>query len=638
MNRSEKEKGSPQNVQRKTRTQTQAENLEGFTPSEQEEERKAARAIQNIPPYQEPKAEAKKQEMEENLRTNPPLKKKGKRQWEKETKEYCQRQGHQWKYELGANSTSEEEDEKQPINKKQRSPPPPTPPTSHITTHNAPQQPQFPPYNAETFEDNARRAAEAREFGDPRLDPNSPNFDPYINPHSSSYERPYIRKVPPRPETPIMENQMVLFDDKHVITTTSDGLDRESESANQWELEAYDREYRESAPPITYQFPDNTDMELYDNDSSSCKTQIEVRSNQKLNGYAKQTEGDDQWDWDGIAIEWRPRMGKCVVATQDLYPGYRFPYGGIYATIHEVNNYRRQPRLPPGQLNEYLTICHRPHPRKKGKFIRTYLDGHPRHIEEERAKRYCWPGVYCNQANYLKNINAELAELGPRHRPPRYHFVLPDSKMFIIVTKKISKGELVQIDYRMSKQTQMKRKFGPIYKAYAEKKSRSHQSKAYGGGKASHEKKQSISSQKVSTISKTEETTTTILPNSSEDEDDTNNPTSSTSALRHQTLIFQTAQPHPEPETTNLSEQRTPMQRWLDEEDFEMIDHRIRRLMRQQYDSLYEDLHEVERLKEKEEQEKMEKEDTSNRTIEKRRKRKETEEKRKRKNKSFKKN
>jgi len=93
----------------------------------------------------------------------------------------------------------------------------------------------------------------------------------------------------------------------------------------------------------------------------------------------------------------------------------------------------------------------------------------------EGHRKYAWPGMYCSQANRVDEINAELAELSVRHRPPPYDFIEPDaSRLFIVVTKFVPAGSLIEIDYRMTPKTQLKRKFGPVYQEYLDRKRKCH--------------------------------------------------------------------------------------------------------------------------------------------------------------------
>lgn len=252
-------------------------------------------------------------------------------------------------------------------------------------------------------------------------------------------------------------------------------LQSDDELLDSTRIQEFDDEYACGAAPIIMEVPeDETDREA-ERDSNSSTTS----SQRKMKGYAKQTANPDdyEWDWDGIEIVKVKGKGLCVRATRDLYPGYRFPYGGIVISLREGNDYRRNPSRSCGRLQEYLVAHHRPHPRRTGRKERCYIDGHPRYIEMEGERRYAWPGIYCSQADHLSEQNAELAELSTRHQPPIYEFIGPETRrMMIIVTRFIPAGELVEIDYRMSEKSQLKRRFGPAYRDFVERKRQDHRS------------------------------------------------------------------------------------------------------------------------------------------------------------------
>jgi len=287
----------------------------------------------------------------------------------------------------------------------------------------------------------------------------------------------------------------IVFEQRSLTSSSDVGLLFEDEQLDTAGIELFDEEYKESAPPlVVLQFEENVGL------SSTNRTR-------KLNSYARQTLGVDQWDWDGFEIVYLRKKGFCVQATRDLLPGYRFPYGGVIISIQEGYLHRRKPNTLFGRgLHEYLVAYHRERTKERsGKKYheRCYLDGHPRHLEMEGGLRFAWPGIYCSQADEYEEVNAELAELSTRHQPPHYENVDPSIKMFVVVKKLIKAGELVEIDYRMSRNSQIRRKFGPAYQEYkrnAQKSSHSHLSKMFRKRKSTTHESEAHESDEVLTI------------------------------------------------------------------------------------------------------------------------------------------
>ena len=333
-------------------------------------------------------------------------------QWVKEMKNYAQRRGYQYYYELSSETDSEEVLD-----------------TSFSSTFEEQQ----------TMMDIIQLDIEERR----RQDLKDP-AQPYLLETGTEES---INK-----EDPVTE--LVL--ESRILTTASElELGDEDIELPRSIIESFDSEYNETAVPIIQHMPEE--------DETTSKGH-----QRRLKGYARQTEGEEEWEWDGIKIISVHGKGKCVEATKDLYPGYRFPYGGVITSLTEGNNYRRKPNRSIGNgLHEYLVSYHRDRLTRTGKLRRErcYVDGHPRNLEDENAKPNAWPGIYYSQADEYENVNAELAELNIRHQPPLYKHVHPTvNKLFVIVTKPIKKRELVEIDYRMGKSSQIKRKFGPAYK------------------------------------------------------------------------------------------------------------------------------------------------------------------------------
>jgi len=272
------------------------------------------------------------------------------------------------------------------------------------------------------------------------------------------------------------EQYPIIFEQRSLTNSTSDvGLLCEDKHLNASDIANFDAEYMESAAPVVV-------LEDLDQNVGAPST----NPTKKLNSYARQSLGVDQWDWDGFEIVFVQGKGLCVRATRDLFPGYRFPYGGVIISIEEGLMYRRNPNTLFGRgLHEYLVAYHREWTKERSgkKFNqRCYLDGHPRHLEMEGGLSFAWPGIYCSQADEYKEVNAELAELSTRHQPPHYEHVDPSIKMFVVVKKIIKAGELVEIDYRMSKKTQIRKGFGPAYQELSRRKNaekRSHKPKMF---------------------------------------------------------------------------------------------------------------------------------------------------------------
>jgi hypothetical protein len=315
-----------------------------------------------IPPLVEPH-----HFLQENMDKFPSSNKIGripKKIWITEMKKYAQKHGHSWQYNL---SDTEEEEEVKQLQQREYptpffidetrlsamiSPPQPPPPSSNGTSNeyeidfgtNFDEQANLLEIYSEEKETYHR--IRHRDTKITRLEP--------LNRHSSNYISPTSHSI---------GLEEVIFDPR-TLTAEEEELTMHNEDANAtgFVIDSFDTEYSISAPPIVTIAPEgdwgtNLPQETIAQQDIVNSTATSTR---QLNGYAQQTEGEECWNWDGIEIIFVPRKGYCVKATRDLYPGYRFPYGGVILSILQGNSYRQRPTQPyvGNRLQEYLTAFH----------------------------------------------------------------------------------------------------------------------------------------------------------------------------------------------------------------------------------------------------------------------------------------
>lgn len=190
---------------------------------------------------------------------------------------------------------------------------------------------------------------------------------------------------------------------------------------------------------------------------------------------------NDKWTWEGIEFRRIAEYGGIgVFATCILLAGYFLFYGGEIISILDGEKLKRRGgksavkgKSQVKNRHHYLTFFHKPPTTRGGRPKRAYVDGHPSLLTIKGLKKYAWPAVYVNQANYKNDINCRLVELGPTRRPPislcqQVGIDLAVSKLGVMVTKTIYPGTELLMDYRMGMGTQMRRKFGIEYTQWCE--------------------------------------------------------------------------------------------------------------------------------------------------------------------------
>lgn len=214
---------------------------------------------------------------------------------------------------------------------------------------------------------------------------------------------------------------------------------------------------------------------------------------------------NNQWTWEGIEFRRIPEYGGIgVFATCILLAGYFLFYGGEIISILDGEKLKRRGGKPAGNgkskvknRHHYLTFFHNPPTTRGGRQKRAYVDGHPSLLTIKGLKKYAWPAVYINQANYKSDINCRLVELGPTRRPPinicqHVGIDLAVSKLGVMVTKTIYPDTELLMDYRMSMGTQMKRKFGIEYTQLCECRNEESQETQESIYRGKHKEQQSL--------------------------------------------------------------------------------------------------------------------------------------------------
>ena len=90
------------------------------------------------------------------------------------------------------------------------------------------------------------------------------------------------------------------------------------------------------------------------------------------------------------------------------------------------------------------------------------VDAHPGLMAERGIPAGAWPGGFCNQADLIEQVNAELFQHDGKCTAPDYEFIDPKVRtLFVRTLRTIPAGEEILIDYAYSPVRQTRWGFGP---------------------------------------------------------------------------------------------------------------------------------------------------------------------------------
>lgn len=165
--------------------------------------------------------------------------------------------------------------------------------------------------------------------------------------------------------------------------------------------------------------------------------------------------------WNEFSIEHINSIkGMGIVAKKDLPANLCIPFGGMYRTLdewwyieHNVNT----------RTNQHLTshAASLVHDGRNGKKEGGVADAHPRNISQLQLPFNAWPGAYCNQADKPEDQNGELFQHQGKSKAPTYSWIDKRCRnLFVKLTRPVTAGEEVLINYNYSKHKQTRLGFG----------------------------------------------------------------------------------------------------------------------------------------------------------------------------------
>ena len=151
--------------------------------------------------------------------------------------------------------------------------------------------------------------------------------------------------------------------------------------------------------------------------------------------------------------------GRRIIAKKALPQDLCIPYGGIYRPKRKMDSLSRH-------CNEkgYRRISHGAAVEVKGlqgKKEWGMMDAHPQLLQERGIAEGAWPGGYCNQANHRDEQNADLLQHdGKCDVPPYLHMGERCRNLFVKLSRPVTAGEEILVDYGYSVTRQTRWGFG----------------------------------------------------------------------------------------------------------------------------------------------------------------------------------
>ena len=149
-----------------------------------------------------------------------------------------------------------------------------------------------------------------------------------------------------------------------------------------------------------------------------------------------------------------------MFATTNLPKNFCIPFGGVYRTHkewwyieHHVNT-----RTALHRTSHAASLVHIG---RKGKKELGVADAHPSNLRTLQMPFNAWPGAFCNQADQPANQNGELFQHQGKCSAPNYSWIDKRCRnLFVKLTRPVTAGEEVLIDYNYSKHKQTRVGFG----------------------------------------------------------------------------------------------------------------------------------------------------------------------------------
>ena len=93
------------------------------------------------------------------------------------------------------------------------------------------------------------------------------------------------------------------------------------------------------------------------------------------------------------------------------------------------------------------------------------MDAHPQLMRDRGIPVGAWPGGYCNQADRVEDLNADLLQHERKCNAPVYQ-CMDDSchTLFVRLRQPVREDEEIFVDYRYSRRRQTLWGFGPLAK------------------------------------------------------------------------------------------------------------------------------------------------------------------------------
>ena len=155
-----------------------------------------------------------------------------------------------------------------------------------------------------------------------------------------------------------------------------------------------------------------------------------------------------------------PKKGIGLVAKKNLPKNLCIPYGGKYRPPREWKNLYKHSN--DGGFHRVSHAAEIECIRDDGEVEWGALDAHPSLMQEEKVPAGAWPGAYCNQGAIRAELNGKLLQHDGSCTAPAYQWMENRCRpLFVQLTRPVSAGEEILVDYGYTADRQTRWGFGP---------------------------------------------------------------------------------------------------------------------------------------------------------------------------------